>query len=328
MFRRTVVPIIFIISLVIIITSCTEVTQQVPQTMEAQLALLPENANALGYVNVKKIHESEFVHMFLDSSKDYPLNDEEYKDFVNATGLDLEEDITDVYFAASLGKHPHEKDGLVVINGNFDPEKIIDYIKKEAKSHTLSKSNYSDYDIYQITEDDSITFSFISNVTLLVGSEDNITGWIDKSSGKSGKSKNELISEVVKLKYKDTAWFTMDASLITKELKKKDIKKLKSLESLKNISISMNLVEKFKLFGESEFTSSEQAELFFDAIKGFIAAGKLSTSDDREFVDLLNSINVDHENDTVTLNIEFSKDDVEKLLRMKDSIAPNLITAL
>lgn len=328
MLKRTFLSFIFVIGIVSLFTGCEKVTEQLPQTMETQLALLPENANALGYMNVKKIHESDFVNIFLDSSKASPFADEEYQEFVEATGLDLRKDITEVYFAAILGEHSYEKDGLAVINGNFDPNKIIDYIKKESQSHTLTKSSYGNYNIYNFAEDDTVNFSFVNNTTLLVGSEDNITTWIDKSSGKSGEFKNELISKVDKIKYKDTAWFTMDASLIIEELKKKDIKKLKSLESLKNISLSMNLVEKFKFFGESEFTSSEQAELFYDAIKGFIAAGKISTSDDREFVDLLNSIEVNHDSEQVTINIDFSKDDVEKLLNMKDSIAPNIITAL
>lgn len=328
MLKRTILSIIFIIGIVFLFVSCEKVTQKLPQTMEAQLALLPENANALGYVNVKKIHESDFVNMFLDSSNAYPFTDKEYQEFVESTGLDIRKDISEIYFAAKLGDRPNEKNGLAVIMGNFDPDKIIDYIEKEARSHTLTKGSYSDYDIYNLTEDDTVYFSFVSNTTLLVGNEDNITTWIDKSSGKSDKSDNELMSEVDKIKYKDTAWFTMDASLITEELKKKDIKKLKSLESLKSISLSMNLVEKFKFFGESKFKSSEQAELFYDAIKGFIAAGKLSTSDDREFVDLLNSIEVKHDNDQVTINVEFSKNDVEKLLNMKDSIASEVIASL
>ncbi len=328
MLKRTFLSFIFIMGIVYLFTSCEKVTEQLPRTMGTQLALLPENANAVGYMNVKKIHESDFVNIFLDSSKASPFKDKEYQKFVEATELDLRKDITEVYFAATLGEHPYEKDGLVVINGNFDPEKIIDYIKQEAQSNTLAKNSYGNYDIYILAEDDTVNFSFINNTTLLVGNKDNITTWIDKSSDKSGEFKNELISKVDKIKYKDTAWFTMDASLITEELKKRDIRRLKSLESLKNISLSMNLVEKFKFFGESEFKSSEQAELFYDAIKGFIAAGKLSTSDDREFVDLLNSIEVNHESDQVTINIDFSKDDVEKLLNMKDSIAPNIITAL
>ncbi|MBN1406224.1 MAG: hypothetical protein JW956_00460 [Calditrichaceae bacterium] len=328
MLTRTFLSFILIISLVTIFTSCEKVTQQIPQSMEAQLALLPADANALGYVNVKKVHESDFVNTFLDSAQTSPFAEKEYQDFVKATGLDVQKDINEVYFAVKLGELPREKVGLVVINGNFDPVKIIEYIRKESKSHVLNEDSYDDYTIYKFAEDDTITFSFISNAILLAGSEDNITAWIDKSSGKSNQSANELITQVEKIKYKDTAWFTMDASLITEELKKKDIKKFKSLESLKSINLSINLIDKFKFFGESEFSSGEQAELFYDAIKGFIAAGKLSTSDDREIVDILNSITVNHENEQVTINIEFTKEDIKKLLDKKDSIAPNILTAL
>ena len=325
MFSRTVLPIIFIISLFTLITSCTEITQQLPETMEAQLALLPDKANALGYVNVKKIHESDFINMFLDSSKANPFHDEEYQAFVEATGLDLQKDIAEVYIAVNLGEHPHEKDGLAVILGNFNADKIIKYIKEEADAPALNKNAYNDHDIFQLVDDDSITFSFFDDNTLLVGSENNIKEWMDKSMKKSAKSENELFAEIRKLKYKDSAWFTMNASLLTEELKKKNIKKLKSLESLKNVSISIDMSDKLKIFGESEFTSGEQAELFYDAIKGFIAAGKLSTSDDRDFVDLLNSITVNNENEQVTINIEFSKDNVEKLLDKKDSLVSNVI---
>jgi len=328
MLKRTILSFIFISGIIFLFLGCQQVKQQIPQTMEAQLALLPENTNALGYMNVKKIHESDFVNSFLDSSNTIPFNDKEYQAFVEATGLDVQKDINEVYFAAKLGEHRQEMDGLVVINGNFDPDKLIDYIKKESKSRTLTKDSYDDIDIYNFVEYDTINFSFVNNATLLIGNKDNITVWIDKSSGKSEKSQNLLLSEVDNLKYKDTAWFIMDASLITAELKKKDIKKLKSLENLKNISLSVDLGEKFKFFGESEFKSNEQAELFYDAIKGFIAAGKLTTSDDREFVDLLNSIEVNYEKEQVTINIELSKDDIEKLLQMKDSITPKLIAAL
>ena len=328
MFRRIAFPIIFIIGFLILIISCDKITQQLPKTMEAQLALLPENANALGYMNVKKVHESDFINMFLDSSKADPFHDEEYQAFVEATGLDLQKDITEVYVAANIGGHPHKKDGLAVIHGNFDADKIIEYIEKEAHDHTLTKKTLSDRDIFQLTNDDYITFSFYNSTTVIVGSENNIVAWMDKASGKSVKSESKLISEVDRLKYKDTAWFIMDATLITEELKKKDIKKLKSLESLQNVSVSIDMVDKFKVFGESEFASSEEAELFYDAIKGFIAAGKLSTSDDRDFVDLLNSITVNNENEQVTINIEFSKEDVQRLLDKKDSLAPNIITSL
>ena len=328
MLTRTFLSFILIISLVTIFTSCEKVTQQIPQSMEAQLALLPTDANALGYVNVQKVHESDIVHAFLDSSHASPFGEKDYQEFVEATGLDVQKDITDIYFAIKLGENRYEKNGLVVVNGKFDPEKIIPYIEQEAKSHSLVKSSYGDFTIYQLVEDDTVTFAFVSNATLLVGSENNITAWLDKSSGKSGKTLNELIAQVNQIKYKDTAWFTMDASLIAEELKQKDIKKFKSLESLRSLNLSIDLVEKFKFFGQSSFETSEQAELFYDAIKGFIAAGKLSTSDDREIVDILNSITVDHEGEQVSIDIKFTQEEIETLLNKKDSIAPDILTAL
>ncbi|MEJ2543737.1 MAG: hypothetical protein P8Y99_06685 [Calditrichaceae bacterium] len=328
MLKQSVLSFILIIAIITIYTSCEKITQPLPKTMESQLALLPSDANALGYMNVQKVHESDFVNAFLDSSHVSPFTEKEYQEFVDITGLDVRKDITEVYFAVRLGDDHHEKNGLAVINGNFNPEKIIPYIKKETESHKLIKDSYGDFTIYKLTENDTITFSFVSNATLLVGSENNITAWIDKSTGQSDKTSNELITQANEIKYKDTAWFTMDASLITAELKKKDIKKFKSLESLKSINLSLDLTEKFKFFGESSFSSDEQAELFYDAIKGFIAAGKLSTSDDREIVDILNSITVNNEGEEVTINIEFTKEEIEALLDKKDSIAPNILTVL
>ena len=328
MLTRTFIFFILIIGAITLFTSCEKVSQQLPQSMEAQLALLPADANALGYVNVQKVHESDIVNAFLDSTHVSPFANKDYQEFVEATGLDVQKDITDIYFAVKLGEDRHEKNGLAVINGTFNPEKIIPYIEKEAKSHSLIKSSYDDFTIYQLIEDDTVTFAFVSNATLLVGSENNITAWLDKSSGKSGKTPNELISQVNQIKYKDTAWFTMDASLIAEELKQKDIKKFKSLESLRSLNLSIDLVEKFKFFGQSSFETSEQAELFYDAIKGFIAAGKLSTSDDREIVDILNSITVDHEGEQVSIDIKFTQEEIETLLNKKDSIAPDILTAL
>ena len=329
MFKKLFFP-VFIISFVIAISGCNKMAERVPKSMETQLALLPEQATAIGYVNVKKIHDSEFFKMILDSADVNPFHQNEYQEFVEATGLDLQKDIDEIYIAGNPGDHPQEKDGLIVVLGKFDSEKIIVYIKNksEKKAHTLTSSNYEGHNIYRISDKDTINFSFFDANTLLAGSENNIMQWIDKSSGKSKESPNKLISQIDKLKYKDTAWFTINTEHLTEMLKNKDVKKLKSLENLKKISICLNLVETFKLFGQSEFSSGDQAELFYDAIKGFIAAGKLSTSEDRDLVDVLNSIDVNQNNDQVTVNVEFTKQDVEKLLNLKNTMVPKIISAL
>lgn len=321
---------VIIISLVLSISACEKISEPISQSMETQLALLPEQATIIGYANIKKIHNSEFLNMFLDSTRHSPFHEKEYQEFVENTGLDLQRDVNEVYIAANPGLTNNEKNGLAVILGKFQSERIIDYIKSKTdiREGSINTYNYEDYKIYQVSDDDTVNFTFIDAKTLLIGNEANIQLWIDKSLGKSKKSGNDLLKKVNDLKFKDTAWFTMNTSYLTKILKDKDIKKLKSIENLKKFSVSMNLVDTFKLFGQSEFESDEQAELFRDAIKGLIAAGKLSASDDRNIVDLLNSITVNQKNSQVLVNIEFSKQEMEKILNMKNTMASQIITAI
>ncbi|MEJ2054166.1 MAG: hypothetical protein P8X42_09625, partial [Calditrichaceae bacterium] len=152
--------------------------------------------------------------------------------------------------------------------------------------------------------------------------------WIDKSKTTQGAPDNQLISQIDKLKYKDSAWFTMDTKLLAKQMHKQNNKKLKSLESIERFSISADLNENLRIYCESVFISNEKAKLFYDAAKGVIAAGKLSVTDDREIIDILNAIDVSQDGDIVTIDMKLNKQEIEKLKNKKDDIDETIFSSL
>jgi hypothetical protein len=68
---------------------------------------------------------------------------------------------------------------------------------------------------------------------------------------------------------------------------------------------------KFHALGQ--FEDAEKAGLFRDAMKGFVATAKLSMSEDRDAIDILNKIKIDTKKDEVVIQFKMSQEDIDKL---------------
>lgn len=304
--------------------SCTVEEQTISKDMSQQLALLPDDANMVGYMNFNKIKDSEFFQMFMDSTKGHPFKDQEYLDFVAESGLDLQKDIHEIYLAARMDTDDPVRNGLIIVKGNFDPQKIMDYVRKKSETKEYAEESYQDWKLYTMDMEKK-AFCFADNSTFVAGEMMSVKDWLNRSTKKASQLSETMLDRIANLRYKNSAWFTMDADPIIKNLRQEQMQKMNGIESLKNISASMDLTEEFKFYGESQFTSREKAELFRDAIKGLIATGKLSMSEDREVIDILNSIDVDAENDRVEIDFKFTKEEIQKLMERKDSFDPKII---
>ena len=82
----------------------------------------------------------------------------------------------------------------------------------------------------------------------------------------------------------------------------------------------MKVGQDLQFAGEGEFADAENAELFHDAVKGALAAAKLSMSGDREAVDVLNKIEIKIKGSRVVVNSQINKADVDKLVAKRDEL--------
>jgi hypothetical protein len=94
-----------------------------------------------------------------------------------------------------------------------------------------------------------------------------------------------------------------------------------SLESVEQVNISFRLTEQFRLDSYGNFADDEKAGLFYDALKGFVAAAKLSVSDDRSAVDILNKIKIEQDGRSVRMHFEMSQEEIRKMVDKEYKIA-------
>ncbi|MBN2089525.1 hypothetical protein JW964_07920 [candidate division KSB1 bacterium] len=313
----------FVFSLIIIMgsfllfSSCDKALREtMPGTTAQQIALMPAT-DVLGYVNFQQIKKSDFFEMFRDSLHKDLVHNDEYLDFVDSSGFDFEKDISELFFAGKFDSSRHDMEGLAVVYGNFNPEKIMTFIAKESRHKELVATEYQNFKIYTGKDEDK-AICFVDSTIFLGGDEVLVKAWLDNSIQKKTQLASELQARLEQVKFKTDCWLvTQAADILNKLHLDEPLKEAHGLSSLKNFNLSMKLTDQINFNGEMECADAENAGLFKDAIKGFIATAKLSTSEDRETVDIINKIDVDHHQNHISVNFQFTKEDLEKLRKAK-----------
>lgn len=297
--------------------------------MKEQIALLPQDAGAYGYVNIQRLHKAEFARFFVDSIKQHLTESEEFQAFIAETGLDPEKDIHQAYFALQAGSKRNKPLGLVVAGGKFDAQKIIGFLKEKDKHHKLQEEKISGHTVYSIPEK-PIAFCFYNSETLVGGEYNLVIKWIKNSDAdKPQKSIDpELLTELKSLKYKQGMWLSVSPGIWKAQIKDHGLRKLNALKSLTGLGFSMDVTDKIKFSAKGNFNDKEKARLFKEAIKGFIATGKLSISDDREIINILNGIQVKVDDGQVTLDFKINEKEIKQLMNKQKTLKKKIFKAV
>lgn len=297
--------------------------------MKEQIALLPQDAGAYGYVNVQRLHKAKFARFFVDSMKKQITESEEFEAFVNETGLDPEKDIHQAYFALQAGNDKNKPLGLVVANGSFDAQKIISFLKGKDEHHKLKEEKVSEYTVYTVPEK-PMAFCFYNPETLVGGEYNLVLSWLKGRDAKGSKASINpvLMSELKSLKYKQGMWLSVNPDTWKAKIKDRDLKKLNALKSLTGLGFSMDITDKVKFSAKGDFKDEEKARLFEEAIRGFIATGKLSVSDDREVIDILNSIEVETDDGQVMLDFKIDEKEIKQLMNKQKTLKKKMFKAV
>lgn len=310
--KKTLIAFISIVVSGALLWQCERAVTPVPSAMKKELSRLPEAAAGMAYMNVWQIKRSQFFAKFKENLERELLEEENYRDFSDAAGFDLTKDIAEAYVVFAPGKSQDDKEFLAVIKGNFDEDRIIDFIQSQEKPHKITSRRYQDYTIYQV-EDKPVRFAFPDETTLIVGVEHYVTNWLNGDAGSQ-----KWIQRMQRMRYKDGICLTMDARAMINEFLKEinqwdKEKKLQALKSVEDVYMSMRADDEIRFEGKGKFSDAQNAELFHDAIKGMIATVKISVSGDREAVDVFNKIKIDRDGDWVTGKFRMSQQDIDKL---------------
>jgi len=151
------------------------------------LTYLPDSASGVFTLNFEEVAKLElFDKMIKDAETKTDTEPgkafKNYQDFVDKTGIDPKKDIHGVAVAV-LGKlGAEEPDAVVVVNLNYDKNKIMAILKQEKVEFT--EEMYKDIAILSVKEDsDQNAFAFINDSVVAAGKIDGVKKVIDLSKG-------------------------------------------------------------------------------------------------------------------------------------------------
>jgi hypothetical protein len=133
------------------------------------LTQIPAGAPTLIYVDVAALRQSGFYQRRPPASPNV-LPDNDYKDFVQATGFDFEKDLDRVVVAAWPESVPGEhKKSVAVAEGRFDRQKIRDYAQRGGKIEQQEGHDVLLFQGGKSSEWNSLTFLNDHTVALVQG---------------------------------------------------------------------------------------------------------------------------------------------------------------
>jgi hypothetical protein len=146
-----------------------------PQSLRAQmLNLLPADSSAVIFLDLDQFRTTPFLAQLLQWAPQAPT-DEEYKQFVQASGFDYERDLDRM--AISISKKAGGESIFGIADGHFDRKKIEDYAGKNGKQ--LGNSSNRVFAVALNNPPRTLFFTFLNNSRI---------AWTDDSAAQNESS--------------------------------------------------------------------------------------------------------------------------------------------
>jgi hypothetical protein len=276
---------------------------------------LLDDAEAILVINAKQMMGSELMKKGGGAAaiKDLVKSNEQVKEIVDATGLDLSKDIDSLVASATSGKDPKT---LMVVKGTFDVEKIQGALKKKAeKVHTEGKQT-----VYQLkTQKDSVYGVVADKNTIVLGHSKELAAERAVKGGKKGAKLHKDMTKALK-------GFTGKESMVMVMLVTEDMQKqfaqlppqvAGTMKKLTTLTASLSMTDSLAVnisgvTGDAK--SAKQIAAQLDLLKA-TGAALLAGQDDLPggLTDVLNAIKIESTKEAATINLKLTKAQLEKL---------------
>jgi len=283
------------------------------------LSLLPAETNILIYANFEELKKSplgnDVKNEFKKKLKEE--EDEDYQEFVQKTGLNLEEDIREIW-VGGLATEEDKHFGGILVKGDFNEKRITDYMKKKHEGNFIEKT-YNGSKIYITEDDDDANITFLNNSLAVIGKEP----WLQAVIDQSGNSNESVLNNTVmskhlnEIEFKNHFWGILNLEELSDDWAK-NIKKnskfngTESIKNMKSVYFYTNFDTKTDVFIKGNFSTKEEAELIAEMLNGFKAMAKLMVSDDKEAIDLLNDIRIRTKGSVIEITTKVDKNFFDK----------------
>ncbi len=271
------------------------------------LTLLPKESAFLFSIDMKKLAATPLY----DKIKEDTEALEKYNEFVEKTSVDPEKHLERIVLAIPPDVEETQEVAIAIF-GIFDREKILSAIEEQGEIET---STYEGLDVYSFTpEDEPMSMSFLAEGCIIFGGQESIKRMIELSQGKgeSIETNAEMMEVLKDVNQEDMFW---GAGLMPEGYKQKAMANpmTKSFASLRSIILSINAEKGFDFFLLSRSDVEEDAKLMADAMKGFVALGKMGAGEKPDLLQVLDKIDIEAKKNEVTISMHLSEELMDRL---------------
>ncbi|NUO83818.1 hypothetical protein HUU05_27395 [candidate division KSB1 bacterium] len=311
--------------LLLISVACDRSAREaVPQTVRAEVALLPDESAMVMYGDVQKISQSALaadIIARLESEMRHEMSDSDFVRFKEATGFDPQKDLHSILLGAREGEQIREE-AAVIIHGKFDEQRIIAFMKEEIAKHEKDvpwqEETIAGHQVYFGERRRDFGVCFANANTMYLGSRTWLTEVLE---GKTTPALPQAFTAAEKsLRYAEQFWLSLavDGEQMAGHGMGRELRKnFPKFDAIQDAVFSARAGEGVEFEGRVQCDNEENSKLMVDLLKGGLAAAKLQVSNDRTAVDALNSIKIDQKGSQVLLHGELTKKFFDTLREQK-----------
>jgi hypothetical protein len=315
----------------------------------AELAYIPADARMLAFANVREVMDSELRNKFLElhmppgvdsdsadsDSADADPNPDTDADLqgpargtqalYDATGVDVEKDIDHV--VATLAGTDDNKHPLLIARGRFDNGRIEAAIQQKSDGN-VQVEDYKGIRILSHSENDGdqVSLAFAEPGVLVMGSNSAVKRAIDAKTSGNDVRKNADLMKFVDDVDNGNAWVVSRFDAITGQALPQEI--ASQLPPITWFSASGHVNGGVAAMIRAETRDEASAQNLREVIRGFMALARLQTSQQPQFADLINTLELGGEGKTVSLGFSISSEMIDAIAALRGVAKPATGAAL
>lgn len=289
-------------------------------TGPTELSYVPANAKVVAFANVRSIMDSELRKRFKESVP-LPMGEDAQREFLEATGIDIENDIDYVVAAASAipGEGNGHPNGVVVARGRFDTVKLEGLAREHGAQveeykgkRLLTLQHMSSNDELPVSgEPTSVqvagktgVLAFLEPGLVALGDLASVKAAIDAQlTALSITSNNEMMELVGDIAASNNAWAVGRFDLIASQSKLPD-EIARRIPPLKWLAVAGHVNGGISAQLRAEANDDQAAENLRGVINGVISLARLQGQNDPKLASLIQSLQLTGDGKTVRLSFD------------------------
>ncbi|MGQ0614786.1 MAG: hypothetical protein ACT4PV_13705, partial [Planctomycetaceae bacterium] len=288
-----------------------------PAVRAGEIEKLPAETQILMRIDAAALLKTDLFKRFLAmTGGNNPVASPEFKKFSEATGFNLDTDLT----SATIGIGGNFMGGRpsywAVVTGKFDAAKIKAFAAESGKAKVEERGGLTV--ISNSAEDadpDEPSVVLLDGSTLLLGDADHLDAIIASATGTaSNVSSSPLLGPIVAMGTPGHLYMAMIVPAAAKEQMKANPMGA-SFSSVNVMTVAFDLASGLKMVMDAHTDKPENGKMVTDALTGFVAMGRMMAGgQDPEAATLLESVKVEQQGALARLSFALTQEQLDQVI--------------